>query len=540
MTRRNTRTTITLEKTGQGYGANDRDPTGLVTLDIRGSKAKILSSVYGLKPELIYKLAFAKDIGDGAQWMILGSLNVTPGGKMELKTELNADDVVASGCPIEDMGAVLVLSGKDAVLVGYIGKRFDWRKSEKPQKPVFCDEKEKADVNEGRSSLEPEQQAGIAKTKTQQQADEHLAEKIPQAKEELAAETRPEPLERGFADLISEPKEGQFAESCPVPEKGPFADTIPETKSEQAVELNTELNTETNASQLAEEKSPATDSEANAEVLPDFALNEQEGEISDAAIQSREREIKRPAARTLFPRMPEIRLGQFPRAVGKTEISTKSENEQKSFDETRKSMSVPVEGDGSLSEKEDPSPQVGLSNKPFSSHEQTQSRVHPLSYEESLSNQVAGVNETFRNMARRINEEISELSALVSGHRDEPNEFDAAIERILAENARMRPFKDLQSDITWVRIAQEELALLPSIDFVKIAESPFVQSKYYEYKHLLLGQSRKPIKQIILGVPDMYDPKWHDEAEKLGFAQFKPCEGGTISKGCYGYWLTIT
>ncbi len=174
-------------------------------------------------------------------------------------------------------------------------------------------------------------------------------------------------------------------------------------------------------------------------------------------------------------------------------------------------------------------------------------------------------HEAFKMMLKKFNQELEELNAYTVMNEEEltntylakkcdENDFfdilgensidteearEREITRIFIECVKMRPFQSQKKDITWVRIGINELCALP-IDFVKYANSSFVASKYYKYKHLLLGRINvKDQNRFILGVPDAYDQAYKSIAAELEFKQFKPCEGKPLREGVYGYWLMV-
>lgn len=111
------------------------------------------------------------------------------------------------------------------------------------------------------------------------------------------------------------------------------------------------------------------------------------------------------------------------------------------------------------------------------------------------------------------------------------------VECIFTNNLKMTPFQSQKKDIEWVRIASDELVVLPGRAWVYL-NNPFVSLSEKRYKHLILGKFFEGGKEkYILGVPGRYFSDYRLEAGLQGFRQFKCCENKVPVDGDYGYWI---
>ena len=150
------------------------------------------------------------------------------------------------------------------------------------------------------------------------------------------------------------------------------------------------------------------------------------------------------------------------------------------------------------------------------------------------NNKTENPHEIFKTMAKKFNEEMEALAQYTFS----PGSSETLIDKLFAENARMRPFASQKSDIYWVKMSPPDLALFP-FDYGNYISHPFIMTAFDSYKHLIIGKTMIEGKlRYILGVPDVYSPEYKKSAADLGFKQFKGCRG-ILSEGEYGYWLLV-
>ncbi|MCL2351418.1 MAG: hypothetical protein FWC55_02680 [Firmicutes bacterium] len=173
----------------------------------------------------------------------------------------------------------------------------------------------------------------------------------------------------------------------------------------------------------------------------------------------------------------------------------------------------------------------------------------------------ADFHEQFREMARAFGKELAELERLAFGY-PEPKAYEPArdgqadgqadrpmtdgenreladIDSLFMKNTQLFPFKKQNRDVQWIRIFEEDEALLPGA-FRAAAKSAFATAAYKRHGHMILGLvSDDNGRHCILGVPGIYEPLFKPTALKLGFTQFKCCDDVRPGYGEYGYWLML-
>lgn len=136
--RRYDRYFIILKQEIQGYGYDQREPTGYCKLEVRDGRGRVHTTVKGLK-ELsdgsVYKLYLLAEWKEKIIGVPAGCIGIDQYGKGEIKWEFDPDRVGGSDIPIErfHMMAVMVKHEKDtgreiiAPLVGYRENEMVWR-----------------------------------------------------------------------------------------------------------------------------------------------------------------------------------------------------------------------------------------------------------------------------------------------------------------------------------------------------------------------------------------------------------------------------
>lgn len=160
--------------------------------------------------------------------------------------------------------------------------------------------------------------------------------------------------------------------------------------------------------------------------------------------------------------------------------------------------------------------------------------------EEELLKETADNKELEKSMAFEAeHKEDKEDITNVSPHIDFIScsmENKSFIDNVFEKNVKMNPFQFQNGVIDWVRISDNELALIPSNTW-RIVNSPFINNAYRKYKHLILGNRNVPYSSYYLAVPGVYNHGKVTEAMIQGFKQFKCCEDKKPEEGDYGYWI---
>ncbi len=108
------------------------------------------------------------------------------------------------------------------------------------------------------------------------------------------------------------------------------------------------------------------------------------------------------------------------------------------------------------------------------------------------------------------------------------------IDYIKNYNKKIKPFENWESDVQWYKILPCELTSVSS-KLWRHLNSPFINGCFKKYKHLILGV--KNDGEYIIGVPEIYDESFSDEAKKQGFDRFMPKSCKKLENGDMGYWL---
>ena len=154
---------------------------------------------------------------------------------------------------------------------------------------------------------------------------------------------------------------------------------------------------------------------------------------------------------------------------------------------------------------------------------------------------------TFKLMAQKINEKLTEIDALeLEGAYKADGETAALsislettenINMIFRNCSKIRLFKHIQADTEWVRITPNELAYLP-LEYESLQKDLFISDAYKKFGHLILGRTSTAESVVItLGVPDIYDKKTEKMASFSGLSSFACCDCGDILEGKHGYRL---
>jgi hypothetical protein len=160
------------------------------------------------------------------------------------------------------------------------------------------------------------------------------------------------------------------------------------------------------------------------------------------------------------------------------------------------------------------------------------------------------IHETFKNMARKFNEELEELEYLtffpdddekdvVVAHGVNNNDFKIKdeIEYLFDNCEELKPFDGENEGIIWIKISVKELAILP-IDCWSEISRPFIWLAYRRFNHLILGKSEKSgRKTYFIGAPDRYSAARAERNAPTGFERFRFCDDEKTSFGDTGYWL---
>lgn len=168
-----------------------------------------------------------------------------------------------------------------------------------------------------------------------------------------------------------------------------------------------------------------------------------------------------------------------------------------------------------------------------------------LAFVEAAELAAAPMEDTFRQIARRFRRELDELENAGVLSKKEIAELGVkpggnsiplrcSADLLLRYNERLNPFAEAM-DCVWVRISPRDMGVLP-LPNLRLLNHPFVLSANRKYRHLLLGFQPEG-KGYVLGVPDVYSEEYRIKAGRLGFLEFKCCEGGDPYQGKYGYWL---
>lgn len=159
---------------------------------------------------------------------------------------------------------------------------------------------------------------------------------------------------------------------------------------------------------------------------------------------------------------------------------------------------------------------------------------------ESLNEAGQNFNDIVKKFKQGIEKlEVQKTEKNVSSEKvgKEEGSGNYGLDCIFANNLKMTPFQNQKKDVKWVRIASDELVVLPGRSWVYL-NNPFVSLSEKRYKHLILGKFFEGGKEkYILGVPGRYFSDYRLEAGLQGFRQFKCCENKVPVDGDYGYWI---
>ena len=154
---------------------------------------------------------------------------------------------------------------------------------------------------------------------------------------------------------------------------------------------------------------------------------------------------------------------------------------------------------------------------------------------------------TFKLMAQKINEKLSEIDALeLEGayKADSENtmlsmslEIAEGLNMIFRNCSKIRPFKEIRADTQWIRITPNELIYLPK-EYEYLQKDLFISEAYKKYGHLILGRKHEAeTTAITLGLPDVYDKKNEKNASFSDLSEFLCCDCSDLLEGKHGYWL---
>ncbi|MCL2564449.1 MAG: hypothetical protein FWE24_01390 [Defluviitaleaceae bacterium] len=176
--------------------------------------------------------------------------------------------------------------------------------------------------------------------------------------------------------------------------------------------------------------------------------------------------------------------------------------------------------------------------------------VSPPEFFETLEEGAA--EKTFKDMAKKINEKLSEIDNITEDNykvealseADTPAESVGLsesemvnLQNIFVNCSKIRPFKEQDSDLQWVRITPNELNYLPD-EFKHLKDDYLIVAAYKKFNHLILGyKNQDNISQIIFGMPDIYTKISKDSAHVSGLIEFSCCDCKDIEEGKHGYWL---
>lgn len=112
-----------------------------------------------------------------------------------------------------------------------------------------------------------------------------------------------------------------------------------------------------------------------------------------------------------------------------------------------------------------------------------------------------------------------------------------SIEYIKKYNQRIKPFEKYDENTYWYKIMPCELTAV-NANLWRHLNSPFINSCFKKYKHLILGvKNEKGKESYVIGVPEKYDDSFVIEARTQGFNRFLSREDKALEEGAMGYWL---
>ena len=120
-----------------------------------------------------------------------------------------------------------------------------------------------------------------------------------------------------------------------------------------------------------------------------------------------------------------------------------------------------------------------------------------------------------------------------------PEALTEHIDAVLQSHTRTYPFERQSRTVHWVRITLNET--IPwTAGASAVLASPFTAESYETYSHLLLGKTvDERAERFYLAIPDAFDESRAQEAEPLGFQQFKCSADRPPAPGEYGYWIFV-
>ena len=155
----------------------------------------------------------------------------------------------------------------------------------------------------------------------------------------------------------------------------------------------------------------------------------------------------------------------------------------------------------------------------------------------------------FKDVARQINEKLNEIDTMtleeaykaaaepISDNLSFSESEGIYLQSIFGNCSKIRPFKEQDDDIQWIRITPNELNFLPD-DFKRFKEDNLITAAYKKFNHLILGcKNQDNNAQIIFGMPDIHSKIGEESAYVSGLTEFKCCDCGDIGEGKHGYWL---
>ncbi|MDL2248075.1 hypothetical protein LJB89_00055 [Tyzzerella sp. OttesenSCG-928-J15] len=178
-----------------------------------------------------------------------------------------------------------------------------------------------------------------------------------------------------------------------------------------------------------------------------------------------------------------------------------------------------------------------------SSNERNIAAAEPEQFFETIEEGPA--EKKFKAVANKINEKLKEMDLFTLKGAYKPESEVRALGLVEADEVNMifrncskiRPFKEQEDALEWVRITPNEIAFMPE-EFSYLHKDYTISTAYRKFSHLILGRKiGENVTEIIFGMPDIYTAENEKKASLSALANFKCCDCSEVLEGKHGYWL---
>lgn len=223
------RSFIALEQDSPDYTMLGKKALGKTIIECNQGKGKVLMSVSGLRPEVMYKAYIVSADEKESSGVHIGNILVDVKGNGELKFETNADDVKGTGINLKDFNISCLMldkaNGPITPLVGYKNEKMLWKSG-------YTDLSAKKE-----DKPEPKTDIGKAKAEPITQREDAVSVKLP-LEETPKSEILSEPQE-AVSSSEKEQTIGKHEEKSEVPaDKNKGLNSFEHEKKESVSEIN--------------------------------------------------------------------------------------------------------------------------------------------------------------------------------------------------------------------------------------------------------------------------------------------------------------